>query len=278
MSHGDLDRRVEIERKDEVGQLAKAFNGMAEELDDLYHDLEAKVMTRTAELEAANKKLNILGSITRHDALNQLAVLRGWLSLAQETVTNDATREYLGKVEAASENVASYMAFTGEYEKVGIKSPEWLSLSEAFVTSTFGLNLAGVEVKTDLNLLEVYADPMFPKVIRNLVDNSLKHGRSVSKISLRYSESPDGLTLVYVDNGQGVAAEEKETIFNRAPRDGRKSYGLYLSREILRMTGLEVRETGTPGEGARFEISVPKGKYRFADDSFKVNKQSVRSS
>jgi len=272
VSAGKLDRRVDIHRKDEIGQLAQAFNDMAEELDDLYNGLETKVATRTAELQVANKKLGILGSITRHDALNQLTVLRGWLSMAQETVKGEATRQYLHKVELASENVASYLNFTGEYEKVGIKSPEWLSVSESYVTSTFGLNLAGIEVKTVLDLLEVYADPMFPKVIRNLVDNSLKHGRSVTKISLNYSESSDGLTLVYADNGQGVPIEEKGKIFERVPRDGRKSYGLYLSREILLMTGLTVRETGTPGEGARFEISIPRGKYRFADDRFKVAK------
>ncbi|MBE0519070.1 MAG: HAMP domain-containing protein, partial [Thermoplasmata archaeon] len=109
MSHGNLDRRVEVDRKDEIGQLAQAFNGMAEELDDLYDDLEVKVATRTAELQVANKKLGILGSITRHDALNQLTVLRGWLSMAQETVKNEATRQYLHKVELASENVASYL-------------------------------------------------------------------------------------------------------------------------------------------------------------------------
>ncbi|MCJ7562532.1 MAG: sensor histidine kinase, partial [Thermoplasmata archaeon] len=272
MSHGDLDRRVEVDRKDEIGQLAQAFNGMAEELDDLYEDLEVKVATRTAELQVANKKLGILGSITRHDALNQLTVLRGWLSMAQETVKNEATRQYLHKVELASENVASYLNFTGEYEKVGIKNPEWLSVSESFVTSTFGLNLAGIEVKTNLDLLEVYADPMFPKVIRNLVDNSVKHGRSVTKISLSYSESTDGLMLVYADNGQGVPIEVKAKLFERVPRAGRKSHGLYLSREILLMTGLSIRETGTPGEGVRFEISVPRGKYRFADDPFKVTK------
>ena len=104
MTAGDMDRRVEIHRKDEIGQLANAFNGMAEELDDLYEDLENKVATRTAELQVSNKKLGILGSITRHDALNQLTILRGWLSMAQETVEDEASRLYLQKVELASEN------------------------------------------------------------------------------------------------------------------------------------------------------------------------------
>ena len=41
--------------------------------------------------------------------------------------------------------------------------------------------------------------------------------------------------------------------------------GLYLAREILAITGITIRETGTPGKGAKFEITVPRAAYRFAD-------------
>jgi hypothetical protein len=39
-------------------------------------------------------------------------------------------------------------------------------------------------------------------------------------------------------------------------------YGLFLTVEILQITGLSITETGTPGTGARFEIMVPQGAYR----------------
>jgi len=38
---------------------------------------------------------------------------------------------------------------------------------------------------------------------------------------------------------------------------------LFLSQEILSITGITITETGEPGKGARFEITVPKGGYRF---------------
>ena len=60
---------------------------------------------------------------------------------------------------------------------------------------------------------------------------------------------------------QGIAAEEKEKIFERG--FGKNTgFGLFLVREILSISGITIRETGTEGEGARFEISVPKGSYR----------------
>jgi hypothetical protein len=40
---------------------------------------------------------------------------------------------------------------------------------------------------------------------------------------------------------------------------------LFLSQEILSITGITIAETGIPGKGARFEITVPKGAYRFSD-------------
>jgi signal transduction histidine kinase len=54
----------------------------------------------------------------------------------------------------------------------------------------------------------------------------------------------------------------KEKIFDRRYEE-KKGMGLFLSREILSITGISIRETGEPGTGARFEIFVPEGTYRF---------------
>jgi signal transduction histidine kinase len=101
-------------------------------------------------------------------------------------------------------------------------------------------------------------------VFYNLIDNSLKHGKKTARVMFRYSHGPDGIHLVYEDDGVGVPQEDKESIFERSmgDRDGRRGYGLYLAREILSITGITIRETGTPGEGARFELTVPRGRYR----------------
>jgi len=63
------------------------------------------------------------------------------------------------------------------------------------------------------------------------------------------------------DDGEGVAAEEKVKCFTRGFRKN-TGLGLTLSREILSITGITIRETGKPGEGARFEMAVPKEGYR----------------
>ncbi|MEW5748790.1 MAG: sensor histidine kinase [Candidatus Thermoplasmatota archaeon] len=265
MARGDLGARVEVRSRDELGDLGLAFNDMASELQELYDDLEAKVQERSRDVDAANRKLQLLGSITRHDALNQLAVLRGWLSMVEEGAADPAVKEYVAKVKAASETLEEQLKFTGTYEKIGVTKPEWVDAKLALDSNLPGLDLKGARVVNDLAGLVVHADPMFPKVLRNLADNSVKHGKGTTAVSFSYEERPEGLTIVVADDGGGVPAELKPRLFER-PRDakGRVGYGLYLSKAILDITGMTIRETGTPGKGARFEITVPPGRYRLS--------------
>ena len=55
----------------------------------------------------------------------------------------------------------------------------------------------------------------------------------------------------------------KERIFSRDESIHASIRGLFFVREILDLTGITIRETEKPGKGARFEITVPKGMYRF---------------
>ncbi|MEM2123977.1 MAG: ATP-binding protein, partial [Methanolinea sp.] len=66
----------------------------------------------------------------------------------------------------------------------------------------------------------------------------------------------DDLLVAWEDDGVGIPGEEKERIFEY--KYGKNTgLGLFLVHEILAATGISVRETGTPGRGARFEIRVP---------------------
>lgn len=264
MAEGKLDRRVAVKRKDELGTLAESFNIMAGELQLMYAGLDALVKERTRELESANKKLSILGSITRHDALNHLTLQKGWLEMAARRSDDPQLKEYLGKIGTATDNLVEFLQFTSDYERVGLGKPEWVGLGEAIESATAGLELANVALTSTLEGVEVYADPMFPKVLHNLIGNSLKHGGKVTKIAFSSSDGPDGAIIVYEDDGTGIPTDQKEGLFERQGTQGERSHGMFLSAEILRMTGISIKEVGVPGEGARFEIHVPRDGYRAA--------------
>jgi signal transduction histidine kinase len=118
-------------------------------------------------------------------------------------------------------------------------------------------------VKNDLPPgMEVFADPLITRVYYNLMDNAARYGGSITTIRFYVKERDGNQIIVCEDDGEGIPAEEKERIFNRG--FGRNTgMGLYLTREILSITGITIRETGVQGKGGRFEITVPKGAYRF---------------
>jgi len=82
-------------------------------------------------------------------------------------------------------------------------------------------------------------------------------------VRLFSEESSDGLLIRIEDDGIGIPVHDKEMIFERG--FGKNTgLGLFLSREILSITNISIKEAGEFHHGARFEINVPKGVYRFS--------------
>jgi signal transduction histidine kinase len=112
--------------------------------------------------------------------------------------------------------------------------------------------------------LEILADRMLERVFATLLDNSLRYGEHVKEIRVSSHTDGDGCIIAWEDDGVGFAADRKEKIFVRL---GHQGFDLGLSREVLEITGITIRETGTYGKGARFEMRVPVGAFRFTAGS-----------
>jgi PAS domain S-box-containing protein len=212
-------------------------------------------------IHAANKKLNLLGSITRHDILNQVMVALGYLALLDELVPPGSEyHEYCHQATEATKRIQRQITFTRDYQNLGLESPEWQHIADIVHHSADACSGIRITVRTDR--LEIFADPLLERVFFNLFDNSKRHGVRVTEIVIGFHEEGEHGILTIEDNGIGIPDERKEPIFERGY--GRNSgLGLFLAREILDITGLGIREAGIPGTGARFEIVVPGGFYRF---------------
>jgi signal transduction histidine kinase len=95
------------------------------------------------------------------------------------------------------------------------------------------------------------------------MENSQRHGERVTVMHFSAKETDAGLVITYRDNGVGVSEADKKKLFQKG-FGKHTGLGLFLSREILAITGITITENGTPGEGARFEITVPNGAWRHA--------------
>jgi len=227
----------------------------------------ARDITRRKQEEEAlrkvSKKLALLSGITRHDLKNQLLSLNAYLGISKKSLGDTAKlSEFITKEEQIVRTMERQIAFTKEYESVGVHAPVWQDCRTLVDTAATQAPLGQIIVKNDLPAgAEVFADPMVVRVFYNLMDNAARYGGKIATIRFAVEEAGDNHIIVCQDDGEGVTADEKEMIFERG--FGRNTgLGLSLSREILDITGIAIRETGTPGTGARFEITVPKELYR----------------
>ena len=133
-----------------------------------------------------------------------------------------------------------------------------------------------VNIQILFNNIEIYADPLLSKVFYNLLENSVRHGDHTSLIQFQFRENDETLTIICEDNGGGIDQETKKHLFKRGYGKN-TGYGLFLIREILAITGIVIEETGESGKGARFEIKVPKGAYRFTHDQTKADQETTQA-
>ncbi|MDD4136516.1 MAG: PAS domain-containing protein [Methanoregula sp.] len=210
-----------------------------------------------------NLKLDLLFSITRHDILDNLSVIMSHLERAQLKNTHDEMQQFLDKTIGSIESIRNQIVYMRHLQELGIISPKWQNVGQAFDDAVRLLPEHPAEIHTGVDNVEIFADPLLPRIFFNILENSLRNSRQdPHEISFTVRQENDDLLLIYTDNGYSVPGNEKERIFD-AGYDQGTVRGMFLIRELLGFTGVTIRETGICGEGVRFEIRVPAGKFRF---------------
>lgn len=225
------------------------------------HDIDEIRKAHNA-VSQVNQKLQILASVTRHDILNRVMVISVYSEFMSHDVTDDEMKKRISAIKKSSDEIRNLIDFTREYQELGSTQPAWQSLDRIINLPLFRGMVTGVSFESSLQGLEVYADRMLEKVLYNLIENSIRHGVNISKITLSFHPQSSGdLMIWYEDDGGGIVHEEKEKVFKKG--FGKNTgMGLFLIREILSITGMSIYETGEPGKGVKFEIRVPAGMYR----------------
>ena len=223
-------------------------------------DIADRKMTEGA-LRQANKKLNVLNFITFTDIQNAVFALTGFTHLIKKSVRDEKIQGYVEKWQDSVNRISRALTLAKSYEDLGIKPPRWQNVSLIFSWAISHLDISHIQRDVRVNGVEIFADPLLETVFFNLVKNVLDHGSSATTITLRYTITTTGLTLVFEDDGEGIKPEMKDQIFERTSLE-KNTMGLFLAREILEITGISIMETGIYGKGARFELLIPKKAYR----------------
>jgi len=225
-----------------------------------FHDITAQKQAET-EIREANRKLNLLTQITRHDILNSVMVAEGYLDLTRDEAGGELAG-CLQKIEDAISEIERQIEFTRDYQAMGEAPPRWQDPGPQ-VQRCLEKNPVpdGVGVTVDLPPVEIFADRMLEKVFCNIVRNAVLHAEGMTALSITAGRQDGDLVIAFADDGPGIPADLKDAIFKPAFKR-RHGHGLFLVSEILDLTGISIAECGTPGEGARFEITVPADRWR----------------
>jgi len=256
MAAGDLKQQVAIRSRDELGELAAAFNQMGTDLDRL----QSTRRRMTADIA--------------HDLRNPLTVIGGYIESMHEGVL-DPTPERLETVQAEVKHLERLVE---DLRTISQAEAGELSLNREAVAPVRLLErmlqsyrpLAekasiALTIETQADLPEIHVDPdRMAQVLGNLITNSFRYTPARGKIILAARRDANSVVLSVQDTGQGIAPEALPFVFDRFYRaDSSRSradesgLGLAIARSIVEAHGGRIMAESSPGTGTTIRIALP---------------------
>ena len=237
-------------------------SGTVTEYQSVARDISDRKKAEEA-LERARNKLTLLNAITFEDIRNYIFTLSGYLEVQKDMVSDPSVLSVFEKEKTIVKKVSQSLEFAKDYQDMGIRPAHWQNVLQVYLYAISHLDLSHIERVEEIKGLFIYADPLLEKVFFNLAMNLVIHGKtSVTRLHLHTRQEGNELIIIFEDNGPGIPDEHKENLFSRR-NDLKKGMGLYFVSEVLAITGIRIRENGVFGQGARFELIIPHGKFRF---------------
>ena len=214
-------------------------------------------------LRLANQKLQLMNIVAWHDIQNKVTGLRGYVELSKDLVADAEVKSFIEKEEEVLKVIHQQIQYTKEYQEMGLKPPRWIRLPAVLSRLAAAGNRQSI-ITTDLDELDLFCDPVIEKAFAHLINYSLSQDPPATAIRISCREAGGQLLILYEDNGPGIPDDKKSQVFIRDVGKS-ASFDLFFVHDILQIADMKIRETGQPGKGARFEITVPTGNFRFPE-------------
>ncbi len=221
---------------------------------------EEKIQESRDRMDRINEKLQVVGHLTRHDALNKIAVIDGQTFLLNEKYADHMeTANRLGKIQQACSVIKTIFGFAKIYEQIGMGELTYIDVEEKLNEAIALFPGSILKMINECRGLTVLADSSLMQLFYNLVDNTIKHGKKATTIRVHYEKVDQAhLKLVYEDDGVGVPLEDKPKLFTEGfSTSDSTGFGLFLTKKMIQVYGWTITEEGEPGKGAKFVITIP---------------------
>jgi len=257
IAEGDLSQRVNLpRRRDEVGQLASAFDEMVARLEDTFAAQRRFVADAAHELRtpltALAGSLEVLLRGAQDDPNARARLLRAMyhevsrLTRLSEQLLDLTRLHERAPLHRCPVDLPAFMS-------------EFVQQARLLARNRQVIDMAGPPVSLS-------ADPdALKQVLFNLVDNAVQHTPEGGSIHLGWRCNNGGVEIEVADDGEGIAAEDLPHIFepfyrgdrSRSRRQGGTGLGLSLVRGLVEAHGGEIAVSSQPGQGTRFTVRLP---------------------
>jgi len=227
---------------------------------DLTFSLES-LSDSLVKIQELNEKLRVVGGLTRHDVRNKLSAVTGYAYILKKKHADEAdVVDGLVKMEQAVKDSMKIFDFAKMYEQIGAEELTYVNVEEKLKEASILFSGPIPMIINGCQGLTVLADSFLRQLFYNFIDNTRKYGKKTTTIKVYFEETDqDCLKLIYEDDGVGIPLENKPSLFKEGfSTGGSTGFGLFLTKKMIDVYGWTIEETGEPGIGAKFKITIPK--------------------
>lgn len=274
LAAGDLDRRVTLHRRDEIGQLARTFNTMAKHLADAQRTLEARVAARTRSLQRANEELEAFTYSVSHDLRAPLRHIVGFAALLKESAAplDEKAKRYLETIVSAASRMGMLIDDLLALSRVGRAAMNYGPVDLNQIVRAARHELAGESPAAESAVWRIEPLPvvrgdraLLRLAFINLLSNAVKYSSTRTPPEIHVGATRgEGETVIFVrDNGVGFDMQYAHKLFGVFQRLHRQEdfegtgVGLANVRRIVERHGGRTWAEGAVDGGATFYFSLP---------------------